>query len=131
MKIATNELQGKALTVAVRMAQGFTYRKGMPESGWAVNQACLTGFWRQNPSKNVWACVRCQCEDDEVDVMGLIENAKISVMRGGKEYPGQWCAESLSEMHFLIGPTAAIAAQRCFVASRLGAEVDVPEELCA
>ena len=29
------------------------------------------------------------------------------------------------------GPTPLIAAMRCFVASRLGDEVDVPEELCS
>ena len=30
----------------------------------------------------------------------------------------------------LLGPTARIAAMRCFVASRLGDEVEIPEELC-
>ena len=30
---------------------------------------------------------------------------------------------------FMQGPTALIAAMRCFVASRLGEEVEVPEEL--
>ena len=29
------------------------------------------------------------------------------------------------------GPTPLIAAMRCFVASKLGDEVDVPEELCS
>lgn len=29
------------------------------------------------------------------------------------------------------GPTPLIAAMRCFVAAKLGNEVDVPEELCA
>ena len=29
----------------------------------------------------------------------------------------------------LIGPTPLIAAMRCFAASRLGDEVDVPDEL--
>lgn len=32
--------------------------------------------------------------------------------------------------HALFGPTPLIAAMRCFTASRLGDEVDVPEELC-
>lgn len=30
----------------------------------------------------------------------------------------------------LLGPTALIAAMRCFVASRLGDEVEISEELC-
>lgn len=29
----------------------------------------------------------------------------------------------------LIGPTPLIAAMRCFVASRLGDEIEIPEEL--
>lgn len=30
----------------------------------------------------------------------------------------------------LVGPTPLIAAMRCYVASKLGEEVDVPDELC-
>jgi hypothetical protein len=30
----------------------------------------------------------------------------------------------------LLGPTPLIAAMRCFVASRLGDKVEIPEELC-
>jgi hypothetical protein len=30
----------------------------------------------------------------------------------------------------LLGPTPLIAAMRCFVASKLGDEVEIPEELC-
>lgn len=59
----------------------------------------------------------------------IIEREKIAV-----EYTsaGSWHAaiEWLDEpSHTEIGPTALIAAMRCFVASRLGDEVDVPEEL--
>ena len=32
--------------------------------------------------------------------------------------------------HLKYGPTPLIAAMRCFVASRLGDKVDVPDELC-
>jgi hypothetical protein len=33
------------------------------------------------------------------------------------------------ELYSMRGPTPLIAAMRCFVASRLGDEVDIPEEL--
>jgi hypothetical protein len=33
------------------------------------------------------------------------------------------------EGHFSVGPTPLIAAMRCYVASKLGDEVDIPEEL--
>jgi hypothetical protein len=31
--------------------------------------------------------------------------------------------------HYFVGPTPLIAAMRCYVASKLGDEVEVPEEL--
>ena len=33
------------------------------------------------------------------------------------------------EGHFSVGPTPLIAAMRCYVASKLGDEVEIPEEL--
>ena len=41
----------------------------------------------------------------------------------------QWMAITNSAEIVQFGPTALIAAMRCFVASRLGDEVDVPDEL--
>ncbi len=38
-----------------------------------------------------------------------------------------WCAEKKSRMEY--GPTPLIAACRCYVASKLGDEVEVPGEL--
>jgi len=71
----------------------------------------------------------------------IIEREGISVMlsfrdsyaEGANAKPSGWCArkyqygvlnEPLSH-----GPTPLIAAMRCYVASKLGDEVDVPEEL--
>ena len=45
----------------------------------------------------------------------------------GNESPG-WYAEKF-EGYCQTGPTPLIAAMRCYVASKLGDEVDVPEEL--
>ena len=33
------------------------------------------------------------------------------------------------EGHFSVGPTPLVAAMRCYVASKLGDEVEIPEEL--
>ena len=41
-----------------------------------------------------------------------------------------WFAESYDEKHVEAGGTPLIAAMRCYVASKLGDEVDVPDELC-
>ncbi|PTT35472.1 hypothetical protein DBR23_23495 [Acidovorax sp. HMWF018] len=40
-----------------------------------------------------------------------------------------WLARSYLFTHYTSGPTALIAAMRCRVASKLGDEVEVPEEL--
>lgn len=41
----------------------------------------------------------------------------------------QWVKRQDWHQHYLCGPTPLIAAMRCFVASKLGDEVDVPDEL--
>lgn len=60
----------------------------------------------------------------------IIEQKRINttyVVAG--EHIGQWCASyGISKPRF-FGPTPLVAAMRCFVASKLGDEVDVPEEL--
>jgi hypothetical protein len=57
----------------------------------------------------------------------IIEREGIRLHRS---HTGDWWAGAESEPHKPIsGPTPLIAAMRCYVASRLGEEVDVPEEL--
>ena len=43
--------------------------------------------------------------------------------------PRGWAARVGFGGEYIEGPTPLIAAMRCFVASKLGDEVDVPEEL--
>lgn len=45
---------------------------------------------------------------------------------------GQWIAASrkVEGATMYSGPTPLVAAMRCYVASKLGDEVDIPEELC-
>jgi len=45
------------------------------------------------------------------------------------EIKARWVAALPWPNRFNFGPTPLIAAMRCFVASKLGDEVDVPEEL--
>ena len=54
----------------------------------------------------------------------IIEREKITL-----EWTGEnWCAYIRHDEE-VFGPTALIAAMRCYVASRLGDEVEVPDEL--
>ncbi len=42
---------------------------------------------------------------------------------------GKWFSHTNHDGEWFCGPTPLIAAMRCFVASKLGNEVDVPKEL--
>ena len=54
------------------------------------------------------------------------EKVQLSTLSKGKE----WRAALIyGADHIQYGPTPLIAAMRCYVASKLGDEVDVPEEL--
>ena len=56
----------------------------------------------------------------------IIERERIAVQFGP-----QWTAVHSRRLgRFNYGPTPLVAAMRCFVASRLGDEVDVPDKLC-
>jgi hypothetical protein len=57
----------------------------------------------------------------------IIEREKIGVWPS-ESISGQWGARMLNT-YIMYGPTPLIAAMRCFVASRLGEEVEVPEEV--
>lgn len=56
------------------------------------------------------------------------EGIWVSDPSGDVLHPRQWGALLKGTMHDTRGPTPLIAAMRCFVASRLGDEVEVPEE---
>jgi len=42
---------------------------------------------------------------------------------------GSWYAKDQNDGHMQTGPTPLIAAMRCYVASKLGDDVDIPKEL--
>jgi hypothetical protein len=42
---------------------------------------------------------------------------------------GQWAASTIDAPCYWVGPTLLVAAMRCYVASKLGDTVDVPEEI--
>ena len=62
----------------------------------------------------------------------IIEREKISVNPEYSPCSG-WVADTkiIREKTHQIGPTPLIAAMRCYVASKLGDEVDIPKELTA
>jgi hypothetical protein len=63
---------------------------------------------------------------DPAQAYPIIEREKIATKENGY---GHWFAK-VGSGKWLRGPTPLIAAMRCYVVSKLGEEVDVPDELC-
>ena len=101
-----------------------------------------------------WAVAKCGEWDGntDADLLGYVRgadgwayNPSIDWSQGGAiiewericltlpRWDGCWTATKVDEQHddhFVFhGPTPLIAAMRCYVASKLGEEVDVPNEL--
>ena len=59
----------------------------------------------------------------------IIEREAITVSQGAPVLGLEWMACDAGSTHVQHGPTYLIAAMRCYVASNLGDEVNVPKEL--
>lgn len=59
----------------------------------------------------------------------IIEREEIGIWPSESgDHDGEWCARKIST-YITYSPTPLIAAMRCYVASKLGDEVEIPEEL--
>ena len=101
----TSELQGAALDWAVARCEGM--------EGEFKNYSGAFIESTYNPSTD-WA-----------QGGPIIERDKITVEYTGD--PDTWCANIRADEE-VYGPTPLIAAMRCFVASRLGDEVEIPKD---
>lgn len=115
MKIKTEELTGPALDWAVaKVWYGPEYDMSIPlfDDGLIFQPSAL------------WQHGGPIIEREEISLYHEIPAMRDSIWQArpslsAKGAGGRWG----------IGPTPLIAAMRCFVASRLGDEVDIPEEL--
>jgi hypothetical protein len=96
----TSELTGPALNWAVSTCEGF---KGNPE--WVSRQSIASTDWAQGGP--------------------IIARERITV--DAREHGTLWVAHSrLVGQDGIKGPTPLIAAMRCYVASKLGDEIEIP-----
>ncbi len=125
MKINTSELQGPALDWAVAKCNGKTLHYFVDD------------WFKKDP----WLAVNGEADQplhsytpttDWGQGGPIIEQEEISI----QELEGIWSAffrdklfEDDNSECWQDGPTPLIAAMRCYVASKLGNEVNVPEEL--
>ncbi len=130
MKIKTSELTGPALDWAVAKAKGWVnYPTDSVEQGM---------WWHTNPAiaplgNDYYKVHRSDWNPSANWEQGgpIIEREKIGVMRGRAGDREFWIAEVGYADDYLqcSGPTSLIAAMRCYVMSKLGDEIEVPEEL--
>ena len=113
----TSELQGAALDWAVSKCEVYTYEIDRDE--------CWLNH-RGRPNTNLTD----YCPSNNWELGGpIIERTGIQI----KKHPSDWIAlpedAEFSEEAYQQGPTPLIAAMRCYVASKLGDEIELPEEL--
>lgn len=108
MKVKTSELTGAALDWAVGIAE-------QPDGAKLLWRLMQTGRW--HPSTE-WA-----------QGGPIIDREDIALMGQSGLWPEPQLAAHPKDGAVFWGPTKLIAAMRCLVASKLGDEVDVPEEL--
>jgi len=115
VKIKTSELTGKPLDWAVATCEGNGVEFDDPTEPWlTVHGIALQPLDRYTPSAN-WAAGG-----------PIIERNRIELIPNGDG----WGAFADRDEHIPHeGPTPLVAAMRCYVASKLGDKVDVPEEL--
>ena len=117
MKCKTAELTGAALDWAVAKCEGRGIEFEDPRDPWLTRDGISDQpLHSYTPSTN-WA-----------QGGPIIEREKISV--GAIDEGAEWYArQAWADADDATGQTPLIAAMRCYVASKLGEDVDVPTEL--
>ena len=110
MKIKTSELSGVQLDWAVAKCEGEEVRleKGQLEALWTDNGYKPSTYWAQGGPIIEREGVLLEPQSDHWDA--TLDNGDYVFWR--------------------FGPTPLIAAMRCYVANKLGEEVEIPEEVC-
>lgn len=105
MKIKVSEAEGGVLDRLVNMADG------------------LHGVLAPVAYSSNWSFGGPIIEREKIDITYYPDKSHVD--------GGVWLAEYVTETQDIdqFGPTPLIAAMRCFVVSRLGEEVEIPEEL--
>lgn len=119
----TSELTGDALVCAVAMCEGYTNLHKIPDR-WPHEPQ-----WAMMPPRQEYGVMELWeiGSDRDWSFFGpIIEREEISIVRVSSAL---WDAHVSNVNFYESGSTPLIAAMRCYVASKLGDEVEVPDEL--
>ncbi len=113
MKVS--ELQGAALDWAVAMCAGYQGNASLKRNN-PLDDGALEHLWLKDykPSTN-WAQGGPIIEREGIDLKRITD--------------ALWDAHMNNVNFYEDGPTPLIAAMRCYVASKLGDDIELPEEL--
>ena len=126
--VKTSELIGPALDWAVAKCEGIDLRGDPLIHGKDVG----TLVYRPRPDYHEYHWEHWKPSTDWSQGGPLNEREKISitVSESSDEWNAEYRFKRISDDEYWSGPTALIAAMRCYIASKLGDEVEIPEELC-
>jgi len=130
MKTQTAELKGPQLDWAVAVCEGWepyvqAYNNALPKMYMikcekSLSHPCFSRDWSQGGPI---------IDREKISILhhnGFITNAT-PIWDAMKEF--EYDGMEIHMTHAYTGPTPLIAAMRCYVASKLGEEVEIPEEL--
>lgn len=122
MKIKTTELKGKALNWAVRYALNERRPLDYVESRDNFSTCWNKGGPLIEREGILLRPIRSPGHSLDGQCLAMYGGTNTGTMV-------QWVKREDWHRHYLAGPTMLIAAMRCFVTSKLGREVEIPEEL--
>lgn len=130
MKVKTSELVDAALDWSVAEAAGYLSREGdhwmlqLPYVGPRINYR--PGEKSAFSPSTRWAQGGPIMEQEGIELICNLNPAEAATFKTEPHWRASKRAWSKGDVWY--GPTPLVAAMRCFVASKLGDEVDVPEE---
>lgn len=148
MKIKTNELKGHALDWAVAKCNDFdtrnNYRCQVIDAD-DIEHSFVCYAENDEHAEEQAQDAYPDSDVQEIEYLGMynpstewahggpiIARERITLYPNDPVEPKATITPNLNKPHYYFrqyGPTALIAAMRCFVASKLGDEVEIPEEL--
>ena len=118
----TSGLTGAALDWAVAKLESKASPTGMDQADIALYRSTATNAWMYKR----WAI---HYSTDWAQGGPIIEREFIAISRGGSYSENFWFASLGFSDNRIYGPTPLIAAMRCYVVSKLGDKIEIPEGL--
>jgi len=133
MKVKTRELEGVALDWAVAVAEGAENLRENPhrfDKRLIARLAGRTVYMKDFRFSTDWAQGGPIIEREITMMFKHLADGWTAQIRHEKEHPSLVKRKVTTGWTNASGPTPLIAALRCFVASKVGDEVEIPDILC-